>query len=124
MSAQYVASPRRACVALSCRSSTSSDQGLVPVSSALGERYRRLANRQDPLGQAAAAAAQIVDRSASTASYVLRQYPLARLAVFGYLLLLHLYLYILLSSMQHAAVVSEAAEAGVAAAHAAALKHV
>lgn len=92
----------------------------MPVSSALGERYRRLVNRQDPLGQAAAAAAQIVDRSASTASYVLRQYPLARLAVFGYLLLLHLYLYILLSSMQHAAVASEA-QAGAAAAHAAAL---
>lgn len=40
---------------------------------------------------------------------ILRQYPLGRLAVFAYVLGLHLFIYILLHRLQHKAFRSEAA---------------
>uniref|UniRef100_A0A7S0WHB5 ABC transporter domain-containing protein n=1 Tax=Chlamydomonas leiostraca TaxID=1034604 RepID=A0A7S0WHB5_9CHLO len=82
---------------------------VVPMDAALGEPYARLAARQDRVGKAVKAAAQLVDRTASTAAFVLRQYPLARLAVLGYLVLIHGYLYVMTATMQHAAVVAEEA---------------
>ncbi|GFH10932.1 uncharacterized protein HaLaN_06338 [Haematococcus lacustris] len=83
------------------------DSGVVPISSALGERYRRLASRPDQVGAVVAAAAALVDRTASTLAFVLRQYPLVRLAALVYILLLHFYFLVLTASMQHAAVVTD-----------------
>lgn len=71
------------------------------MDAALGEPYQRLASRQDRVGKAVKAAANFVDKTASTVSFVLRQYPLVRLAALAYLLLMHLYLYIMTARMQH-----------------------
>lgn len=49
---------------------------VVPMDAALGEPYQRLAARQDRVGKAVKAAANFVDRTASSAAYVLRQFPL------------------------------------------------
>lgn len=66
---------------------------------ALGEPYQRL-TRHTGVGKAVKAAANLLDSTASTVSFLLRQYPLARLGVFAYLLLIHLYVYFLLARMQ------------------------
>ncbi len=87
---------------------------MVPTGSVLGERYRRLASRQDNLGAAVAAATALVDRSASIAVHMIRQYPWVRLAALLYLLFLHLYCYVITSSMQSLA--ASATTAAVAAA--------
>ncbi len=52
------------------------------------------------VGPAVRAGARYLDMGTSTLVRVLRQYPLARVAVFVYALLLHLYCYFLLSHMQ------------------------
>lgn len=82
---------------------------MVPTGSVLGERYRSLASRQDNLGTALAAAATLIDRTASITAHVLKQYPLVRIAAGSYLFLLHLYVYFLTLRMQSAAVVLEEA---------------
>jgi hypothetical protein len=73
------------------------------MGAAFGERYRRLASRDDGVGTAVKAAANLVDRTASSVAHMLRQYPLARLAAFMYLAAIHLYVYWLTLRMQHAA---------------------
>lgn len=55
------------------------------------------------VGKAVKAAANFLDSTASTTSYVLRQYPLARLGVFAYVVLIHLYVYLLIARMQRIA---------------------
>lgn len=82
----------------SSANSNSGNNDIIPMD-ALGEPYQRLA-RHNKVGKAVKAAANLLDGTASTAAWFLRQYPLGRLAVFGYLLLLHLYLYMLLARMQ------------------------
>ena len=62
---------------------------IIPMD-ALGEPYQRLA-QHTRVGRAVKAAANFLDSTASTAAYVLRQYPLGRLAAFGYLLLIHMW---------------------------------
>jgi hypothetical protein len=44
-----------------------------------------------------------LDVTASTFVRVLRQYPLGRLAVFCYVLFIHLFVYVLISRLQHRA---------------------
>lgn len=70
---------------------------------ALGEPYQRLA-RHRKLGGAVQATANFLDRTAASASQLLRQQPLARLIVFLYVVLIHLYVYFLLARMQRQAV--------------------
>eukprot|EP00198_Chlamydomonas_reinhardtii_P007745 XP_001697082.1 hypothetical protein CHLREDRAFT_205573 [Chlamydomonas reinhardtii] len=74
---------------------------VIPMD-ALGEPYQRLA-RNNKVGKAVKAAANFLDSTASTTSYVLRQYPLARLGVFAYVVLIHLYVYLLIARMQRIA---------------------
>lgn len=66
---------------------------------ALGEPYQRLA-RHNKLGGAVQATANFLDTTAASASQLLRQQPLARLIVFLYIVLIHLYVYFLLARMQ------------------------
>ena len=56
------------------------------------------------VGKAVKAAARFLDSSAATSSFLLRQYPLARLLAFGYLVLIHLYVYVLIARLQRSAV--------------------
>lgn len=78
-----------------------SSHDIIPMD-ALGEPYARLA-RHRKLGGAVTAAAGFLDRTAATASTLLRQRPLARLGLFAYLLLLHAYVYMLIARMQRQA---------------------
>lgn len=71
---------------------------IIPMD-ALGEPYQRLA-RHNKLGGAVQATARFLDTTAATASQLLRQQPLARLIVFVYVVLIHLYVYFLLARMQ------------------------
>lgn len=75
---------------------------VIPMD-ALGEPYQRLA-RHDKLGGAVQATARLLDTTAASASHIIRQYPLARLAVFGYLLLIHLFLYLVIARLQRQAI--------------------
>jgi hypothetical protein len=56
------------------------------------------------VGKAVKVAARFLDSTASSASFFLRQYPLARLAIFGYLLFIHMYVYYLMARLQGMAV--------------------
>ncbi|KAK9825360.1 hypothetical protein WJX81_003665 [Elliptochloris bilobata] len=76
-------------------------EGVVPME-AMGEAYSRLANSRS-VGGAVRAAARGLDVTASTFVRVLRQYPLGRLAVFCYVVFVHLFLYVLISRLQHRA---------------------
>ncbi|GLI58809.1 hypothetical protein VaNZ11_000575 [Volvox africanus] len=87
--------------------SGSSPHDVIPMD-ALGEPYQRLV-RHNRVGRAVKAAANFLDSTASTTSFVLRQYPLARLAVFMYAVLIHLYVYLLIARMQRLATHYEAA---------------
>ncbi|GIL70478.1 hypothetical protein Vretimale_3625 [Volvox reticuliferus] len=87
--------------------SGSSPHDVIPMD-ALGEPYQRLV-RHNRVGRAVKAAANFLDSTASTTSFVLRQYPLARLAVFMYAVLIHLYVYFLIARMQRLATHYEAA---------------
>ncbi len=78
-----------------------SSHDIIPMD-ALGEPYRRLA-RHNRVGGAVQATADFLDRSAAAAAHLIRQYPLARLGLFVYLVLIHLYVYWLIARMQHAA---------------------
>lgn len=71
---------------------------IIPMD-ALGEPYQRLA-RHNKLGGAVKATANFLDTTAASAAQLLRQQPLARLAVFAYIVLIHLYVYFLLARMQ------------------------
>jgi hypothetical protein len=71
---------------------------IIPMD-ALGEPYQRLA-RHNKLGGAVKATANFLDSTAASAAQLLRQQPLARLAVFAYVVLIHLYVYLLLARMQ------------------------
>ncbi|GFR43693.1 hypothetical protein Agub_g4802 [Astrephomene gubernaculifera] len=88
-------------------SSSSAPHDVIPMD-ALGEPYQRLA-RHTRVGKAVKAAANFLDGTASTTAFVLRQYPLARLVVFGYVVLIHLYVYLLIARMQRLATHYEAA---------------
>jgi hypothetical protein len=79
----------------------SSQHDIIPMD-ALGEPYQRLA-RHNKLGGAVKATANFLDTTAASASQLLRQQPLARLAVFLYVVLIHLYVYFLLARMQRQA---------------------
>ncbi|GAX74656.1 hypothetical protein CEUSTIGMA_g2104.t1 [Chlamydomonas eustigma] len=79
-----------------------SSHDVIPMD-ALGEPYQRLA-QNDSVGRAVKAAAKLLDSTASTASFMLRQYPLARLLAFAYLFLIHLYVYFLIARLQGRAV--------------------
>ncbi|EFJ50911.1 hypothetical protein VOLCADRAFT_88320 [Volvox carteri f. nagariensis] len=85
----------------------SSPHDVIPMD-ALGEPYQRLV-RHNRVGRAVKAAANFLDSTASTTSFVLRQYPLARVAVFLYAVLIHLYVYFLIARMQRMATHYEAA---------------
>ena len=71
---------------------------IIPMD-ALGEPYQRLA-RHNKIGGVVQASANFLDRSAASATQLLRQQPLVRLVVFLYLILIHLYVYFLLARMQ------------------------
>lgn len=88
---------------------------IIPMD-ALGEPYQRLA-RHRKLGGAVQATANFLDRTAASASQLLRQQPLARLIVFLYIVLIHLYVYFLLARMQRQAVLMLAAHDKGAAGH-------
>lgn len=75
-----------------------SGHDIIPMD-ALGEPYQRLA-RHNKLGGAVQATARFLDTTAASASQLLRQQPLARLVVFLYIVLIHLYVYFLLARMQ------------------------
>jgi hypothetical protein len=79
----------------------SSQHDIIPMD-ALGEPYQRLA-RHNKLGGAVKATANFLDTTAASASQLLRQQPLARLIVFLYIVLIHLYVYFLLARMQRQA---------------------
>ena len=65
------------------------------------------------MGKAVKAAASFLDTTAATSSFLLRQYPLARLLAAAYLLLIHLYVYVLLARLQGSAVgLEDSAAAG------------
>ncbi|PNH03320.1 Golgin candidate 1 [Tetrabaena socialis] len=85
---------------------------VIPMD-ALGEPYQRLA-RHTKVGKAVKAAANFLDSTASTTSFVLRQYPLARLCLFAYVALIHLYLYMLTARMQRLATHFESISAPIA----------
>jgi hypothetical protein len=78
-----------------------SSHDIIPMD-ALGEPYQRLA-RHNKLGGAVKATANFLDTTAASASQLLRQQPLARLIVFLYIVLIHLYVYFLLARMQRQA---------------------
>lgn len=78
-----------------------SSHDIIPMD-ALGEPYQRLA-RHNKLGGAVQATANFLDTTAASASQLLRQQPLARLIVFLYIVLIHLYVYFLLARMQRQA---------------------
>jgi hypothetical protein len=90
--------------------------GVVPLSSALGERYLRLTARRDKLGSALEAAAGLVDRTAARAAHLLRQYPWVRLGALCYVLLVHLYVYALTVMLQRRAAALVAGDGEAAAA--------
>lgn len=48
-----------------------------------------------------------MDASASTAVRILKQYPLGRLVVFAYIVGIHLFIWLLLSRLQHKALSAE-----------------
>lgn len=83
---------------------------IIPMD-ALGEPYQRLA-RHSKLGGAVQASANFLDSTVATAMQLLRQQPLARLAVVGYVVLIHLYVYFLLARMQRQALMLVAKEHG------------
>jgi len=86
--------------------------GVVPMDS-LGDAYARLANAPGHLGGAVKAGARLLDSSASQAVRVLRQYPLGRLIMFSYIIMMHLFIYLLLHRLQHRAFVAgEVADGG------------
>jgi hypothetical protein len=70
---------------------------------ALGEPYQRLA-RHNKLGGTVQAAARMLDSTAASASHLIRQHPLARLGVFAYFILVHVFLYLLILHMHHTAI--------------------
>eukprot|EP00798_Chlamydomonas_sp_ICE-L_P025102 gene25102-10743_t len=72
---------------------------VIPMD-ALGAPYRRLAASNNRVGKAVKAAAGFLDSTASATTFFIRQYPLARLIIFGYLVLVHLYVYVLTGRMQ------------------------
>lgn len=76
-------------------------QEVIPIDS-LGEPYQRLA-RHRKLGTAVQAAAGFLDRTAASAVFIFRQYPLARLLLMLYAIVGHLLFYVLVSRMQHQA---------------------
>ncbi len=84
---------------------TGMDSPVVPTNTVLGERYRKLASRQDNLGSFLQGTTSLIDKTASVISHALRQYPWVRIVAGSYLLLLHLYVYVLTLSLQHRAVV-------------------
>jgi hypothetical protein len=86
---------------------TGLDSPLVPTGTVLGERLRKLASRQDNLGSFLQGTTSLIDKTASVISHALRQYPWVRICAGGYLLLLHLYVYVMTLSLQHRAVVSD-----------------
>ncbi|MEW5299563.1 MAG: hypothetical protein WDW36_002566 [Sanguina aurantia] len=71
---------------------------MVPMD-ALGESYERLA-RSGELGKVVRYTARMLDSSAATASMVLRRYPAGRLAIFLYILFIHVYVYFLTGYLQ------------------------
>lgn len=76
--------------------------GVVPMD-ALGDTYTRLANAPGHLGGAVKAGARLLDGSAVHAVRLLKQYPLGRLVVFWYIVVMHLFIYMLLHRLQHRA---------------------
>lgn len=74
---------------------------VIPMD-ALGEPYQRLA-RHRKVGKAVQATAGFLDRTAAMALTLLRQYPLARLALLAYAVAGHLLFYVLIHRMQHQA---------------------
>jgi hypothetical protein len=78
--------------------------GIVPMDeSTLGNTYARLANAPGHLGQAVKSGANFIDSSTTHVVRVLRHYPLGRLAVFCYVIGMHLFIYLLLHRLQHRA---------------------
>ena len=81
---------------------------VVPMKS-IGGAYARLANAPGRLGGAFKNSGDFLDSIASQIVWVLRRHPLARLFVFGYIILMHLFIYILLHKLQHTALMHSAA---------------
>lgn len=64
-----------------------------PYPSPLGPAYERLANHRN-VGTAVRAGAKIFDSTAAGALRVLKDYPVARIAAFLYILFIHLFVYV------------------------------
>jgi hypothetical protein len=70
---------------------------------ALGEPYQRWVARHARGGRVVRASANAVDKGAAMLAAFIRNYPLGRLGILLYLLLLHGYLWFLTMRMQHVA---------------------
>jgi Golgin subfamily A member 5 len=78
--------------------------GIVPMDeSTLGDTYARLVNAPGHIGHAVKSGANFIDSSTTQIVRVLRHYPLGRLAVFCYIVGMHLFIYLLLHRLQHRA---------------------
>lgn len=93
-------SMRRRSAAVDKFFSGDSYDNVVPMN-ALGPGYERLANAPGHIGGAVQASAKLLDRIALQAVILIRQSPLWRLGVFGYLLGMHLFIYVLLFFHSH-----------------------
>ena len=93
-------SMRRRSAAMDKFFSGDSYDNVVPMN-ALGPGYERLANAPGHIGGAVQASAKLLDQIALQAVILIRQSPLWRLGVFGYLLGMHLFIYALLFFHSH-----------------------
>jgi len=90
---------------------TEDGYGIVPMDeSTLGDTYARLANAPGRLGYAVKSGATFIDSSTLQVVRILRHYPLGRLAVFCYIVGMHLFIYLLLHRLQHRAFTHISAE--------------
>ena len=86
------------------RNFASSDADIVPMEAS--RTFSRLAQNRR-VGKVVTKAWQGLDAAAATLSDGVRLYPLARVAFFGYLFFIHMYVYFLLHKLQHNAHIAE-----------------
>eukprot|EP01025_Chloroclados_australasicus_P041771 TRINITY_DN44569_c0_g1_i3.p1 TRINITY_DN44569_c0_g1~~TRINITY_DN44569_c0_g1_i3.p1 ORF type:complete len:437 (-),score=71.35 TRINITY_DN44569_c0_g1_i3:385-1695(-) len=80
-------------------------ESIVPME-ALGETYMKLANNQR-VGGAVRAGAHVMDLSAQNIVNIFKRYPFWRMVMLLYLVFIHLFIYILIGSMQGSAIEAE-----------------
>lgn len=90
---------------------TDVDAGIVPTET-VSLAFTRLANAPGRLGKAVQAGAHFLDSTAYQAAKLLRRSPIGRLAVFCYIIGMHLFIYLLLHRLQHRAFIGMAAAGG------------